>query len=179
LTFWINNLQVTPLLPMIVTHHSLVSGPVNVDGVRVIVHFDGLLNSDTLRTRVILANTTGSPEVFTATVASNLGSDTSTVLVGTSSGGGSFTTADRWLVTSDSLSNPGLIVDTHVLYGPGSPPVVPGKVYNTSFACNEQPIADTHGVRADFGVSLADGQVVQLLFFNTPMRGRARRASHS
>ena len=166
LTFWVNNQQVTPVLPMAVTRRSLVSGPTSLGGVNVTVEYDGLTGSDTLRTRVSFANPSGSTKTFTATVATNVGSDLSTAFVGSSSGDTHFTTADRWLVTSDSPTNPGLIVDTHVLFGPGSPAVTPSKVYTSTYVCNEDPLPNTYGVRADFHLSIPAGHTQRLLFFN-------------
>ncbi len=166
LTLWINGQQLAPRLPMTVTHYSLVSGPVTpIAGVRVTVHYDGLVGSDTLRTQVIFANVSGATKTFTATLASNLGSNGQTTIVGNSNGNNSFTTTDRWLVTSNSASNPSRLVDTHVLFGPGSPAVTPSAVYTTTFKCSENP-ANSQGVRADFHLAVPAGKVQRLLFFN-------------
>lgn len=172
LTLWINDHQVKPALPMAVTHRSLVSGPTSLGGVNVTVQYDGLVGSDTLRTLVVLANTSGSTKTFTATVATNVGSDLTTTVVGTSSGDTHFTAADRWLVTSDSPTNPGLIVDTHVLFGAGAL-ATPTAVYTSTFTCNENPVPNTLGVRADFHLSIPNGTAQRLLFFNQAHKDNA------
>jgi hypothetical protein len=166
LTLWINGQQLTPRLPMTVTRHSLVSGPVTMAGVKVTVHYDGLVGSDTLRTQVAFANTSGLPKTITATLASNLGSNAQTIIFGSSSGDTAFTAADRWLVTSNSASNPSGIIDTHVLFGPGSPAVTAGAVYTNTFKCNESPTPNSRGVRGDFHLVVPVGKTQRLLFFN-------------
>jgi len=171
LTFWINNQQVKPVLPMAVTHRSLLSGPTSLGGVNVTVQYDGLVGSDTLRTLATFANTSGSTKTFTATVATNVGSDLATAIVGSSSGDTSFTAADRWLVTSDAPITSSLIVDTHVLFGAGA--LAPGAVYTSTFTCNEDPIPNTLGVRADFHLSIPNGQTKRLLFFNQAHKDNA------
>jgi len=164
LTLWIDGVQLTPRLPMTVTHYSLVSGPVSLGGVRVTLHYDGLLGSDTLRTQVIFANVSGSPRALTATLASNLGSNAHTTVIGSSSGDTAFTSADRWLVTSNSASNPE-IVTTQALFGPNSPAVTPSAVYTSTFTCNEIPTPNNEGVRADFHLTVPAHTVHRLLFF--------------
>ena len=134
MTLWINGAQLPASPVMAVTHHSLVSGPTNIAGLRVYVKYYGLPGSNTLRTLVSFINLGGSAVPVTATVASNLGTDAFTVIPGTSSGNNAFDTTDRWVVTSDSLTNPGEIVDTHVLFGPGAPPVTPNLAATSSLA---------------------------------------------
>jgi hypothetical protein len=166
LTLWINGHQFLPKLPMTVTHYSLLSGPVMMAGARVTVRYDGMQNSDTLRTEVILSNTTSLPKTITATLASNLGSNAQTIIFGSSSGDTAFTASDRWLVTSNSASNPSGIIDTHVLFGPGSPAVTASAVYSNTFKCNESPTPNSRGVRADFHLVVPAGTTQRLLFFN-------------
>jgi Bacterial Ig domain len=166
LTLWVNGQQFQPSLPMTVTHYSLVSGPVTMAGVRVTVRYDGLLGSESLRTLVTFNNTSGITKNITATLASNVGSNNHTAIAGSSSGDTSFTTAGRWLVTGNAdLLHQGGIVDTHVLFGPGSPAVTPSAVYTTTFTCGETP-PSSEGVRADFHVSIPAGTTRRLLFFN-------------
>lgn len=166
LTLWVNDSQVTPSTPMTVTRRSLVSGPVPVSGVNVTVRYDGMIGSDTLRTLATFSNNSGVTKNITVTLATNVGTDTFTVIPGTSSGDANFTTADRWLVTSDSPTNPGEVVDTHVLFGPGSPAVTPSQVFTSTFVCNEDPVAVTPGVRANFHLTLTSFATKRLLFFN-------------
>src|SRR5262249_22818984 len=93
-----------------------------------------------------------------------------TVIPGTSSGDSTFDTSDRWVVTSDSLSNPGEIVSTHVLFGPNSPPVTPNLAATSVFGCGDEPSqsspTDTHGIRSRFVFSVPGNSEKNLLFFN-------------
>ena len=134
-------------------------------GTRVTVHYDGLIGSDTLRTDVSFGNPTASTMNFTVTLASNVGSNAATVIDGSSTNDTNFTTADRWLVTSKSGGAPFKLVDTHVLFGPGSPLVHPSAVYTTTFKCGETP-PNSQGVRADFSMSVPPHATRRLLFFN-------------
>ena len=165
LTLWINGQQLTPRLPMTVTHYSLVSGPVTLSNVRVTVHYDGLVASDTLRTDVILDNESGATRNITVTLASNVGTDGATIIAGSSDGNTNFTTADRWLVTSKSGGAPFKLVDTHVLFGSGAT-ITPTAVFTTTFKCNETPTPNGRGVRANFHLSIPTGHIQRLLFFN-------------
>ena len=65
----------------------------------------------------------------------NFGSDNTTTIGATSSGDLVFTTADRWLITSDGPvpSDP---VNTTVLAGPGAPALTPVSVTQTVFDCS-------------------------------------------
>jgi len=170
MTLWINGAQLPASPVMDVTHHSLISGPTNAAGLRVYVKYYGLPNSDTLRTLVSFINVSSTAIPVTATVASNLGTDAFTVIPGTSSGDSVFDTSDRWVVTSDDLSNPGEIVDTHVLFGPGSPPVTPNLAATTVFGCGDLAAqtspTDTHGIRSRFVFSVPGNSTKNLLFFN-------------
>jgi len=135
------------------------------------LRYDGLMGSDTLRTLVTFNNTSGVTKAITATLASNVGSNDHTAIAGSSDGNTSFSTADSWLITGNAdLLHQGGIVDTHVLFGPGSPPVTTSSVYTTTFKCNEIPVPNSEGVRADFhltlGTTALTGKVRRLLFFN-------------
>jgi hypothetical protein len=144
--------------------------------VHVTVEYDGLVGSDTLRTRVAFANTSVVTKNFTVTVATNVGSDLQTTIVGSSTNDTNFTTADRWLVTSDDDTNPGLIVSTHVLFGVGAT-VTPSSVFTSTFVCNEDPVPYTNGVRANFHLSIPAGHTQRLLFFNQAHRTNAAALS--
>jgi len=170
LTVWVNNTQVTAALPMAVTRHSLISGPTNAGNLRVYLKYYGLSNSDTLRTLVSFVNVTASTIPVTVTLATNLGTDAYTVIPGSSDGNTSFNIADRWIVTGDSLTNPGEIVDTHVLYGPGSGLITPNLAQTTVFGCGDiqakTSFTDTHGLRSRFQFSVPGTSTRSLLFFN-------------
>src|SRR5207249_4618932 len=89
-------------------------------------------SSATARTLLTLTNPTASPITVPVAWASNLGSDNTTTIQGTSSGDTAFTTADRWIVTDDSTTGGDPAV-TSVLFGPQSPAVTPGSVATTVF----------------------------------------------
>jgi len=165
LTFWINGAQLLPRLPMTVTHYSLVSGPMTMSSVRVTVHYDGLIGSDTLRTDVQLGNPTGTPKTITVTLATNVGTDSQTLVTGSSNGDTTFTNADRWVVTGKGIGAPFRLFDTHVLFGPGAA-MTAAAVYNTTFKCGETPTPSSAGVRADFHVTIPANSTRRLLFFN-------------
>ncbi len=67
----------------------------------------------------IVTNTSASAQNYTVSLFTNLGSDSSTQLIGTSDGDLNFSTADHWLVTDDfDFSGDPTIV--HVTSGPGA-----------------------------------------------------------
>jgi len=116
---------------------------------------------DTLCNRFILFldNPTGSDIQETIRTATNFGSDSSTQLDGTSTGDLIFTTADRWIVTSDGepLSDP---VNTTVYYGPGSPEVTPNFVTSDLQACGS-----FGGAGAQYEITVPAGETRCLMFF--------------
>ena len=88
----------------------------------------------------------------------NFGSDGATVVGATSSGDLIFTTADRWVITSDG--GPFDPVNTTVLFGPGAPAITAASVTQTVFSC-----AATNGVGWTFNLSVPAGATRRLLFF--------------
>ena len=88
----------------------------------------------------------------------NFGSDGSTLIRATSSGDTAFTTADRWMISSETQDDTDP-VNTTVIWG-GNPPVTPQSVSNTVFDC-----ADTQGALARFPVTVPAGGSISLLFF--------------
>lgn len=152
---WVNNVQVGGLLT--VTGQSASFSAQNIAGLTASLRYDVLTTEAT--TRVLLTLTNGGSSAVNVPVdyATNFGSDSSTQIRGTSSGDTSFTTADRWLVTSDQGDfDP---VNTTVIWG-GTPQVQPQSVSTTVFSC-----ADTPGALARFPVSVAPGATIRLMFF--------------
>jgi hypothetical protein len=76
--------------------------------------------SPTMRLLVKLQNKGASKQVSDVVLSTDLGSDTDTVIQGTSSGDKTETAADRWVVSSDSDTAPSDPVDTQVIYGKGN-----------------------------------------------------------
>ena len=67
----------------------------------------------------IIENPQASQATYTVAIHTNLGSDSSTELIGTSSGDNTFTIADDWLVTDDSSDGGNDPTVLHVIAGPG------------------------------------------------------------
>jgi uncharacterized repeat protein (TIGR01451 family) len=132
-----------------------------VGGLNTRVEYRPMQGSATIRTLFTLTNPGSEAVTTTASLLTNVGSDSSTGVRGTSSGDTTFTVEDRWIVTSDNATTPSDPVNTHVLYGPGSPRVKPSSVDQTVFDS-----ATTHGVQADFPITVPAGGTVSLLFFN-------------
>ena len=88
----------------------------------------------------------------------NFGSDAGTEVHATSSGDLVFTTADRWLVTSDG--GPSDPVNTTVLYGPGASALTAAAVTQSVFECS-----NPDGAGWTFNLSVPAGATRRLLFF--------------
>ncbi len=80
----------------------LTADPASLSGLDVTVQYRVFSAGDTVRTLVSLTNPSGSAIDADVEVAHNWGSDSSSQVVGTSSGDDTFGTDDRWLVTADS-----------------------------------------------------------------------------
>ena len=143
-----------------ITGRKITAGPVTLSGLNVTHQ---IYLSDTLEVGRILAsfhNPTGSPINTMVEVPVNFGSDGSTTVDGTSSGDAVFDVNDRWAVTSDG--GPNDPVNTTVLYGPGTPSVVPTSVTQTLFSC-----AGTEGIGATFDFTIPAGGTSSLPRFGT------------
>jgi hypothetical protein len=169
LMFFVNNQQVvSPEAWDIQTDPSdatlnrvLNAGPTTVAGLDVMVQYRTMPSQQVLRSTVFLANHGSRPVTVPFTVATNVGSDGSTVLVASSSGDTTFTDADRWLVTSDSTTAPSDPVNTHVIAGPGTVVAPPTGTSTTVFNRSE-----TQGVLASYQVTIPAGAERGLMFFN-------------
>ena len=107
---------------------------------------------DTMRLLVKLTNPTAAPISTPVTYVSNFGSDATTTLAGSSSGGASFTTADRWIVTADHAPNSSDVINTSVFSGPGAVDATPTSVSSTVFSSST-----TDGALATFDVTVPAG----------------------
>lgn len=130
-----------------------------IAGLNTQLRWDVLTTEATARGYLSLTNPTGAPITVTVDYLTNFGSDSGTILRGSSSGDTTFTTADRWLVSSDGSPTSGDPVNTTVLWG-GTPAVTPSSVSNTVFDC-----AATNGARATYSVTVPAGTSRALLFF--------------
>lgn len=115
----------------------VVIGAAAVNGVEVTRKIYVPQNQSFARFLEIVTNTSSSTVNYTVNLNTNLGSDNSTVLVGTSSGDTIFTTDDNWLVTDD-LDGEGDPTILHVLAGENGirPDTVSLSSDNVNFAYN-------------------------------------------
>lgn len=153
---WVNNTQVGGVAT--VTGNRVDFASPAIAGLNIALRHDVLVTAPVARILLTLNNPSGSAINVPVDYATNFGSDYSTVIRATSSGDTSFTAADRWLITSETLNDTDP-VNTTVLWG-GTPQVTPQSVSTTVFDC-----ADTEGALARFQVSVPAGGSVSLLFF--------------
>lgn len=139
------------------TSTTLTAGPTPMSGLNVTVEYFFSTTAGVGRIRPIFQNPTGSPITVTVDVPVNFGSDSSTVYEMTSSGDGVVTTADRWVVSSQGSTGE---YNTTVMYGSGTPAVIPSAYATTVFSC-----ASTPGLGATFSVTVPAGATRSLVFF--------------
>lgn len=140
------------------TGQTATGGIATLSGLSVHTSYTALTSSPTLRTLFTLTNSGSQAITATVSMLTNVGSDGSTQVIGSSDGNTSFNLADRWLVTDDSTTG-GDPANLHVLWGLGG--LLPTSVSSLVFDS-----AGTQGVRADFQMTLAAGQTSSLLMFN-------------
>ena len=155
---FVNGVQFDPGSTVDLTGTTITAGPVLMSGLNVTVQYYFDTQAALARIMVFLNNPTASPINATVDIPVNFGSDASTKVQMTSSGDTIFTTADRWIVTSDSNTTPNDTVNTTVLFGPGG--LAPSAVTQTVFDC-----ANTNGVGATYDVSVPAGETRSLLLF--------------
>jgi uncharacterized repeat protein (TIGR01451 family) len=117
----------------------------------------------------LFTNTSGAPVTFTMTTANNLGSDSNTVITGSSSGDNAAQVTDTWVATFQNFSgttssDPRI---GHVLQGTGAPT----PVSNIFFANgNDNPFWT-------YAITLAPGQTKAILNFATGSGTKAAAAA--
>lgn len=153
---WVNSTQVGGLLT--VSGQSATFASQSIAGLTASLRYDVLTTEPTTRILLTLTNPGSSTISVPVDYASNFGSDSATLIRATSSGDTSFTSADRWLITSETESDTDP-VNTSVLWG-GTPQVPPQSVSSVVFDC-----AGTEGVMARYPVAVAPGASVSLMFF--------------
>lgn len=112
-----------------------------------------------MRSVASFENTTGSAITATVRYGGNLGSDSLTTILATSSGDTAFTVDDRWTLTDDTgttASTPDPDVTT-VWYGPGSPLVIPSLVNGLE--------GDPDSWFAEYLITVDPGETVGLMWF--------------
>ncbi len=122
-----------------------------------------LPGTDTLRTLVRLRNHDVTTQALTVEWDSDMGSDDSTQVRGSSSGDASYTKADRWAVSSDNAIDPSDPVLTWVLSGKRARV----HVDNVVTALGNDQTCFT----VDFSLSVPAGKTRYLMFF-TAMSGK-------
>jgi hypothetical protein len=121
---------------------------------------------DTVRVLVKLRNPSAAAISTPVSYVSNFGSDAATTLAGSSSGGPTFTTADRWIVTADDPVAGTDVINTSVFFGPGTVDATP-----TSVASSVFDSSGTDGALATFDVTVPAGATRYLMFFNVVTGG--------
>jgi VCBS repeat-containing protein len=145
----------------------LSAGPSPMSGLGVSVEYYAAQQSATLRTLVRLDNAGAAPVSTNVTFAYNLGSDSTTTITGTSSGGFAFTAGDRWIVTDDLPpgDNGDQPAVTAVLRGPGPGALAPSAVSNVVFDAGADNDIRTEGVLATYDVTVPANETRYLMFF--------------
>jgi hypothetical protein len=158
---WLDDVVFIAPEPVDVTGQTMTAGPVAMSGLNVTMQYYAASGSATLRTLISFQNPSGAAINATAAWVNNHGSDGSTIVQGTSTSDTTFATDDRWIVTSDSATDPSDPVNTYVLFGPGSPAETPATASLDVFSC-----AGTQGVLGTFDVTIPAGSTRHLMFFN-------------
>ncbi len=109
----------------------------------------------TVRVLATFSNATGSAISATVRYGGNVGSDSDTTIVATSSGDTTLDAADRWSISDDGNTTGGDPVNTFIYYGPGSPSVTPTSVTNS----------DYDEFYADYNINVAAGTSQSLMWF--------------
>ncbi|MGI8980394.1 MAG: dockerin type I domain-containing protein [Pirellulaceae bacterium] len=154
---WVNNTQVVGALSQ--SGNTVTFAPQVIAGLNAQLQYYFASSSATARILVTLSNPSGSPITVPIDYATNLGSDSTTVINGTSSGDAILDPADRWIVTDDAFV-PGDPANTTVIEGPGTPAVAPSAVSTTVFSS-----AGPEGIRATYNLTIAPGQTRSMMWF--------------
>jgi hypothetical protein len=99
---------------------TLVGNEATVSGLTVVQEYTAFQDAPVLRTLFSLTNPSGAPIMVTVAMAGNLGSDSDTTIVASSSGDTTLDATDRWTVTSDGATDADPVVGT-IFAGPGAP----------------------------------------------------------
>ncbi len=133
---------------------TFTGAPTSLSGLTVTESFSTFCFSPTLRVVVTLTNPSDATIDADVSMLGNLGSDTDTTIEASSTGDTSFTTGDRWLVTSDGTTAEDPI-NTFVWFGPGSPALTPS---GASLSGDQFDVT--------FSVSIPAGATRRLMFFS-------------
>ncbi|NJK59075.1 MAG: DUF4347 domain-containing protein [Oscillatoriales cyanobacterium SM2_1_8] len=137
---------------------TLTIAPIVASGLNVSISFYADPNLPVLRSLVSLQNPSGVAVNVVFNLQTNVGSDSRTQIIATSSGDMVFEPGDRWIITDDDATS-GDPTNTHVLAGLGG--LLPSTVSTTVFSSS-----GTQGVNANYNLSVPAGGTQSLLFFN-------------
>jgi hypothetical protein len=139
------------------TGSTLTMNPVTITGLNVTLQYFAVPGVALLRTLVTLHNPTGSTIATRLDVPVNFGSDAGSIIQTTSSGDTTITTADRWVISSDS--GPSDPVNTTAMFQTGAS-VPPSAYTQVVFSC-----AATNGLGGTFNINIPAGASVSFVFF--------------
>lgn len=177
---WVNDEIFVAPGPPAAQGESVSAGPALMSGLNVSVDYTAVPpapggSQNVLRTLATFQNPSGSPISATITLTTNLGSDSGTEIIGSSTGDTVLTTQDRWVITDDvggegsedspigiQASGDGDPANTQVLFGPGNPAETTVTVSETVFTC-----FGPEGILATFDLTVPAGVTQRLMFFNT------------
>lgn len=144
-----------------VVDRAVTAGPMAAGGLQNVVQYRALGGSQMLRSTLQMTNAGDAVVRVPVTVSTNVGSDSSSLVRGSSSGDAELTDEDRWVVTSDTYRLDGDPVNLHALAGPGRV-LAPAETTTTSvFDC-----AGVEGVGATYQVRIPAGKTRSLMLFN-------------
>jgi hypothetical protein len=121
----------------------IATGPSEMSGLSVSRVDEVLQQSPTMRSLVKLANPTATGKTVDVSIESNLGSDSSTAIVATSSGDTTQQKADRWTISNDGSPTSGDPVMTLVYFGKHAP-VPPSSLDASLNATNDCSVLTFH-----------------------------------
>lgn len=144
---------------------TITSDTVPFDGLDVTMSYTFLAGNTGLngvaRTLVTLSNPSAEPIDATVDFVTNFGSDEDTVLYKDQTGDDAYTTADRWIVTTDDPEYSGDPINTTVFFGPGDVASKPTVATAEVFDC-----AEVNGAWDRFQTTVPAGGVQHYVFFN-------------
>lgn len=144
-----------------VVDRAVTVGPMEAAGLRNVVQYRALRNSQMLRSTLRMTNAGDTAVRVPVSVATNVGSDSTSTVRGSSSGDAALTSADRWVVTSDTYRLDGDPVNLHALAGPGKVSTPVETTTDSVFDC-----AGAEGVGATYQLRIPAGQSRTLMLFN-------------
>ena len=140
---------------------AVTAGPMDASGLRNAVEYRTLSGSQMLRSTLRVTNPDDSARTVPVTVSTNVGSDGSSIVRGTSNGDTDFAAGDRWVVTSQGTGLDNDPVNIHALSGPGRVLTPVDTTTQSVFDC-----AGVEGVGSTYDLRVPAGATRSLMFFN-------------